>query len=488
MNKKFILNESANPNYLATICKIEDVYPIEGADKLVKTVINGYDIVISKDHKPGDIVVYFPVESAICEKYLSANNLYEFSEANRNSNFAEVERLVKSAEEAEDDLDAKQFTEMAKSKCGFFNKHGRVRMIKLRGQYSQGFIADISSMVKYMPELEDTDWEKLIGTQFSHVGDEEFVKKYIPAIKVNEHHGNSHDRMWKKRTKKLKRFNRIREDQFAFHYDTKMLAEHFREFSPEDDVTISVKVHGTSAIFANVLCNRKLSTWEKIKKFFGFKVQETEYGNVYSSRSVIKNQYINPNADSYYKVDVWGAVNEVISPYIEDGFTVYGEIVGYVPGSDKMIQKNHDYGCKRGEWKFMPYRITHTDEHGNKYEFELYEVDEWTRNLVTDHPEIADKIMFLDIVYSGKLMDLYPDIPVETHWHADVLARMKTDKDKFLMEEDEPMCKNKVPREGIVIRKTNDIHARAWKLKSMRHYGKEAEAHDKGEVDMEEMA
>ena len=488
MNKKFILNELANPNYLATICKIEDVYPIEGADKLVKTVINGYDIVISKDHKPGDIVVYFPVESAICEKYLSANNLYELSEANRNSNFAEVEQLVKSAEEAEDDLDAKQFTEMAKSKCGFFNKHGRVRMIKLRGQYSQGFIADISSMVKYMPELDGTDWEKLVGTQFSHVGDEEFVKKYIPAIKVNEHHGNSHDRMWKKRTKKLKRFNRIREDQFAFHYDTKMLAEHFREFSPEDEVTISVKVHGTSAIFANILCNRKLSIWEKIKKFFGFKVQETEYGNVYSSRSVIKNQYINPNADSYYKVDVWGAVNEVISPYIEDGFTVYGEIVGYVPGSDKMIQKNHDYGCKRGEWKFMPYRITHTDELGNKSEFELYEVDEWTRNLVTDHPDIANNIMFLDIVYSGKLMDLYPDISVETHWHANVLARMKNDKDKFLMEEDEPMCKNKVPREGIVIRKTNDIHARAWKLKCQKHYARECKENDEGVVNIEDIS
>ena len=83
MNTKFILNESANPNYLATICKIEDVYPIEGADKLGKTVINGYDIVISKDHKPGDIVVYFPVESSICEKYLSANNLYCKSRTSR---------------------------------------------------------------------------------------------------------------------------------------------------------------------------------------------------------------------------------------------------------------------------------------------------------------------------------------------------------------------------------------------------------------------
>ena len=78
MKNIFVLNENSNPNYLATICKIDEVFPIEGADKLVKTVINGYDIVISKDHKPGDIVVYFPVESSICEKYLSANNLYEF--------------------------------------------------------------------------------------------------------------------------------------------------------------------------------------------------------------------------------------------------------------------------------------------------------------------------------------------------------------------------------------------------------------------------
>ena len=56
------------------------------------------------------------------------------------------------------------------------------------------------------------------------------------------------------------------------------------------------------------------------------------------------------------------------------------------------------------------------------------------------------------------------------------------------MEEDEPLCKNKVPREGIVVRIDGDKFARAWKLKTMRHYGKEAEQHDKGEVDMEEMS
>jgi hypothetical protein len=484
---KFIFKEGTNPNYLATICKVGELHPIEGADKLLKTVINGYDIVVPKTLREDDIVVYFPVETSICEGYLSANNLYEFSEADRNANFDEVKALIDSMDTTEDSEMKKSYYDKAKSMCGFFNKHGRVRMIKLRGQYSMGFVATIETIVKYKPELNDVDWESLVGTQFNYIDEDEFCKKYIPPIKTSRHGSNSHDRAWKKRTKHLKRFDRIREDQFAFHYDTKMFAEHFKEFSPEDEVTITVKVHGTSAIYANILCNRKLSVWEKIKKFFGFKVQESEYGNVYSSRGVIKNQYINPNVDSYYKVDVWGAVNDLISPYIEEGFTIYGEIVGYVPNSDKMIQKKHDYGCKPGNWKFMPYRITYTDEVGNKTEFEIHEVDEWTRNLVTENPHLADNIMFLNIVYSGRLMDLYPDIDIAQHWHENVLARMKTDKERFLMEEDEPMCKNKVPREGIVIRKKNDEHARAWKLKTARHYAKECEANDAGEINIEDM-
>jgi hypothetical protein len=153
-----------------------------------------------------------------------------------------------------------------------------------------------------------------------------------------------------------------------------------------------------------------------------------------------------------------------------------------------MIQKNYDYGCKRGSWKFMPYRITYTDEFGNKREYEIYEVDEWIRNLVTENPELADKVLFLDIVYQGKMMDLYPNIDINHHWHENVLATMKTDKDRFLMEGYEPMCKNKVPREGIVIRKNGDIFARAWKLKCSAFYAQECKANDADEANIEDMA
>ena len=485
--KKFILKEGANPNYLATICKIGETQPIEGADRLVKTVVNGYDIVISKDMKPGTIVVYFPVECSISQEFLSANNLFERSEFYRNANAEEVKALIVDAENEQDDAKKGEILGRIKSMCGFFGKQGRVRILKLRGQYSQGFIAGVESLVNFDPELADTDWEKVVGNQFNFVGDKEICWKYVPATKEVRSGGGS-EREWKKRMKHLKKFDRLIDGQFAFHYDTKMLAEHIAELSPDDNVSITVKVHGTSVIIANVLCNRQLTIWEKVKKFFGFKVQEKEYSNIYASRSVIKNRYINPDKHDFYGGDPWGCVERDFGPYLDEGMTVYGEIVGYVEGAQSMIQAKHDYGCQPGKWKFMPYRITMTDELGNKTEWDIDKVDKWTRDLVAAHPELAEKTMFLTILYYGRLGDLYPELDVHNHWHENLLAKMKADKDKFMMELDEPLCKNKVPREGIVIRIIGDKFARAWKLKTMRHYGKEAEAHDKGEADMEETA
>ena len=490
MDKRFKINENVanySPNYLATICKIGEVFPIEGADRLVKIVINGYDIVIGKDNKPGDIVVYFPVETSICEEFLSANNLYERGEFERNANAEEIKDLIVKAENSASDEEKANIAAQIKSMCGFFNKRGRVRILKLRGQYSQGFICGISSMIQYNPTLVDADWESLVGTQFNEVDGKEFCWKYIPVTK-EVRSGGGDQRMWRKRMKHLTKFDRLVDGQFAYHYDTKQLGEHIAELSPNDNVTISVKLHGTSTIIANILCNRKLSVWEKIKKFFGFKVKEKEYGNIYSSRSVIKNRYLNKDAHDFYGVDIWGCVNRDFSPYIEEGMTVYGEIVGYLEGSQKMIQPKHDYGCREGQWKFMPYRITMTDAEGNKTEWDVSQVDAWTRKLVADHPELADKTMFMTILYQGRFGDLYPDLDESNHWHENVLARMKADRENFLMEEDEPLCKNKVPREGVVIRINGDQFARAWKLKTLRHYAKEAEQHDKSEVDIEETA
>lgn len=526
--KKFYVKENSNPNYLATICKVGEIHPIEGADKICRTIVNGFDIVVGKDTKEGDIVVYVPVETAICDEFLAANNLYEISEWERNANHAEVGALLAEAETLKNEnktSEASEVVKKAKALVGYFNKRNRVRIVTLKGIASNGFIASVNSLVNFDNSLANVDWESLVGTQFNYIDDKEFCWKYIPPVKETSEH-NSQKR-FNKRMKKIKKFDRLIDGQFEFHYQTVRIdGTNFKKIQPTDTVILSTKVHGTSICIGNLLINRKLSTWEKIKKFFGAKVQLTEYGNIYSSRSVIKNRYINEGTiHDFYGVDIWGCVNRDFSPYLSKGMTVYGEVAGYLEGSDKMIQKDHDYGCKPGQWKFMPYRITETDEYGNKKEWNLSEVDVWTKNLVAEHPELADKVLFLDILYHGKFSDLYKDIPVDENWHDNVLERMKNDTN-FYMEMKEPMCHlyeaeanaakealekakaenqskkviaklekdyqkweaKRAPREGFVIRVDNDPKAEAWKVKTNAHLHRETIQHDAEEIDIEETA
>lgn len=91
----------------------------------------------------------------------------------------------------------------------------------------------------------------------------------------------------------------------------------------------------------------------------------------------------------------------------------------------------------------------------------------------------------IDILYHGTFGDLYPEIDPEEHWHEEVLNKIKTDKEHFGMEELEPLCKNQVPREGIVIRISQDPVSQAFKSKSQSFLFKEAVLMDSGEVDIE---
>ena len=212
----------------------------------------------------------------------------------------------------------------------------------------------------------------------------------------------------------------------------------------------------------------------------------TEYYNVYSSRTVIKNRYINKQVNSgFYSVDVWGEYNQLLDGKIPRNITIYGEIVGYLTGSDKMIQKGYDYGCEVGTSKLMIYRVTEKLEDGTHREYEIDEVIRFGNDLKLAYPSIADRIMPYPLLYHGTLSDLYPDIDVANHWHENVLEALKNDSVNFGMEKNEPMCKNKVPREGVCIRIANDPVKECFKLKTVAFLQKEAKSIDAGEVDIE---
>lgn len=386
----------------------------------------------------------------------------------------------------------------AKKMCGFFNKYGRVRCITLKGEPSFGFIFGVNEMEKYCPEIKNINLEDYLYEDFDTVNGDLFVKAFVPPIKQQQERKEKTNRA----IKKISKFDRIVEGEFKFHYDTEQLGKFLHFISPNDIVDISVKCHGTSSIIGKLHVKepKKIALYKRLwNKFVDntglFKSSRfidyiIVYGPIYSSRKVIKNQYINKEVTpGYYNSDIWSEYGDIIYPYLEKGMTVYGEIIGYLTGSQKMIQKHYDYGCNEGENKIMFYRITTTNEDGTKKEWELDEVYKWTLQLIEKMKEDDNanhkRIYPIDILYHGKLEDLYPELDITNHWHENFIEKLKNDKELFGMEELEPLCKNEVPREGLCIRIVNSKIPCCYKQKCNSFLFKEALMIDSGEVDIE---
>lgn len=455
--KKITKSDKIKSEYCCTVVQIGEIKPIEGKDLIGQTLVNGLSIVVRKDQvKEGDILLYAANETQLNEDFLSINNLFEDKDHNADP-----------------------------EKRGYFNKYGRVRMIRLGGVPSMGYLFGFDELKTWCPSLTEEDIPS-VGEDFDTVNGELFVKAYVPPIKAQAERSSKAG----KRNKKLAKFDKMVPGQFSFHYDTDQLNRNMHHIHPDDEVTISVKLHGTSFIMGNVKVKVSKLKWNWYKKILPYlpkflQFTEEAYDDVYASRTVIKNQYINPKVTAgYYNADVWGEYYELLKGKIPAGMTIYGEIIGYVGGSNTMIQKGFDYGCAPGENKLMIYRITQDLGNGNKYEWNVPEVLEWTQRFISMHQELKDRIHPIDILYSGTLKNLYPNISTESHWQEEVLEALKVEK-RFGMEENEPLCRVKTPREGIVLRIKNDSLTRAFKLKCLKFLGKEAKAIDEGEVDIE---
>ena len=227
--KSITLSKDHNPNYVATVCRIGTLSKVENADKLQKTVINGYDIIVDMNYHENDIVVYFTSETVICDKFLSKNNLYNIGDYEKNENHLIVERLLKLSAE----MNCDDYKNEAKQLCGFFGKAGRVKIIRLRGQVSNGFIIKTDIMDEFIGKI--INWESLIGEKFDTINGELFCWKYIPPIKEIPS-AKTNESRWSKLMKRINRHtSRLIPGQFELHYFTKKLNDNMNYFHPDDN-------------------------------------------------------------------------------------------------------------------------------------------------------------------------------------------------------------------------------------------------------------
>ena len=470
-------SKNANVNYLAQIVDIKDFskHVNPAVERLKVAHVQGYDIIVGIDEKPGKYV-YFPTNSMINPALLSFANLYRHGELNANP-----------------------------EKTGFFEDNGRVKAICLQKQVSEGFLLPFEVLQAFIVssvnvELKEEDCPNGLEFDQAEHGNKFFWinRKYV--IKNTQRQvGNPGERKARKRNNKIKRLDTVIEDQFRFHYDTVLLRKNPNVIAPNDLISITSKWHGTSHISAYVKCRRylnwkeKLAVWlTKCKDLFN------DYNHLYSSRSVIKNQFVYKDharkSGGFYGFDIWQIADNYLRPFMPKGMSIYAEIVGYLPNGS-YIQKDYDYGCvpptiknfndsdmKEGDYvcgvnyKIMVYRITMTNVDGVAHEFSAKEVQQWCQKKgLTPVVEL----------YYGYAKDLYPELDTESeNWPTEFMEKMANDK-RLYMEMRSPDCANDVPHEGIVI-KVEDGVPRAWKLKSFAFLNKEQKELDSGISNIED--
>ncbi len=425
------ISKDANSNYLAKVIEVKGLRKHPNADSLQVFSIDFQNVIVGLDTKDGDIAVYFPIESSINTNFLKFLNVFRDKELNTD-----------------------------KTQVGFFEPNGRVKAIKLRGEKSMGYVVPVEKV----EEFTGKEISIYVESEFDTIGDILMVKKYVVPTKE----GGMSNRQGKK-----PRISRLIEGQVHLHVETENLRKNAYRISPEDEISITYKLHGTSFWVANVPCKRKLNLFYKLLRAVGIKIEETEYDYIFGSRKVVKNQYETQHVEDFYDSDLWGMLKDEYREFVPKGYAFYGECVGYTKGGQP-IQPKYDYGCPQGYHKGFIYRITFTNADGIVRELSTKDMQEW-----------AEKAGFSYVphFYTGKAKDLFPELSLDEHWNENfVLALEKkyTDKDCF-------MCKNVVAEEGIVARKEGLFEFESYKLKSWRFYEYETAMLDEGKSDIESL-
>ena len=421
-------------NYACSVVEIKNLFPIEGADNVLRTVVNGNNVVVPKTTEVGSRMLYFVSGTKLSAEYCRVNNLYDKEENN---------------------LDT--------TKRGFVSfKSRRIKCLRLRGVISDGMLMPLSSL---LPFLEQSSINYLkVGDEFTDIELNGRVynicEKYIVPIR-NSGENN-------KKGKQSVKISRLVDSQFYLHGDTSNLRKNMDKINPNDIIGIHYKKHGTSFVVGNVQVKRVLSWFEKLVKRFGVKVEETMYDIVYSSRKIIKNGYLNPTSgEGFYGEDIWGVVAKEIEHLIPKNWTLYGEILGYTE-SGSAIQGKYDYGCKVGEHKVYIYKISVVNTDGNVIFLTDRQIEEYCEKV---------GLLYKDtFIYYGTIrnyMDMY--FIEGDNWREEVLKTLE----KNYNEKDCYMCTTKVPEEGIIVRVEKLEQYEAYKLKSKRFLLMESEEQEK---------
>lgn len=405
MSKFVIRNES---NYAAKAFTIKSVLPLKGLDKLVGIPVDGHMalVQVGKFHM-GDTAVMFPAESQLSDQFCKDNKLY-------------------------------------REDGGYIEKNRRVRAIKLRGHYSTALVLPAQAVGNPPP-----------GTIFDTVNGVEVCRKYVVPSKAN----NATMQPKKNKTPL------VDAAFFPEHTDTKQFLRFPELLDPAKFVYVTQKLHGTSVRMSRTYTNRELNWRDKLAKRLGVPVQDKELRVISGSRKVVKT---GSKEKGFYDVDIWEHAAERYGHLISANVMVYGELVGYLPGTNKPIQKGYTYNLPEGEYDMYVYRVSVIASDGQQYDLDFHTMRDFCHSKGLKTPP------FLNFTVDNQAIDdcsHYIDVALHEEW---------SDGNLFMIEEPVPLSSDSPVDEGVVLRQ-DGIETLNLKWKSPIFLEHETRILDEGE-------
>lgn len=338
------INQPENDNYAAVVTRVKSINTLENCDNVVGVPLFGFQAIVSKDTKIGDIGIVFPAETQLSEEFTSKNNLFRHSELNSD-----------------------------KEKAGYIEDNRRVKAMKFRGHRSDSLFLPLSALEYTGINIQELNE----GDVFDEINGHEICKKYAPKRKTSS----------RVEKNKHKVFTRVDEKFLPMHYDSDNYFRNQHAIKGNRRVVVTQKLHGTSVRIGNTIVKRRLSLIERGLKKLGVKIQETEFDYVYGSRKVIKDVN-NPSHQHFYDVDLWSTEGERIKDSIPENFIVYGELIGWTP-NNAPIQKNYTYNVPVGTCDLYIYRVAVVTNQGKLIDLSWDQVKEFCNDMGLKHvPEL----------------------------------------------------------------------------------------------------
>ena len=327
--------------YNAYVVEINDLQKHSNADKLQVAKVFGLNVIVGADVQVGDIMIYFPSDGQLNKEFAEYCNLLRKKDANGNNIGGYMDER----------------------KCN-------IKAIKLRGEYSDGLLIPVNKLTNFLKL--DKDYFD-IGDVINTVEGVEICKKYVPQ-RNNKTESTSQTK---------KKNNKDKYPLFHEHIDTKQLVYNYGELMDGDRLTITLKIHGTSARTSNTKLIEKQGLFKRIIN--AIKNKYSEYRTVSGTRRVVLDNF---DGGYYGSNEFRKKYHDLFDGKLYKGETVYYEIVGYTESgqlimpqcdnkklNDKEFIKRYGettsftYGCSDGESDIYAYRMSMTNEDGVEIDY-----------------------------------------------------------------------------------------------------------------------